>query len=69
MCPNHGWQNPDLDFTILRFYDPACSKRSESFKNLCDCSKSVGLYDSDDPKRLWFLVIIFNMTEGLVGSK
>ena len=55
----HGCQNPDLDPTILRFYDPTCPKRSKSFKDfcyrsrsdLCYRSRSVGSYDSDDPKQ------------------
>ena len=47
----HGRQNSNLDSTILRFYDPTCQKRSESFKDLCDRSGSVGLYDFDNPKR------------------
>ena len=47
---NHGCQNPDLDSTILRFYDPTYPKRSKSFKDLCERSGSVGSYDSDDPK-------------------
>ena len=47
---HHGCQNPDLYPIILRFYDSTCPKRSGSFKNLCDHSGSVGLYDSDNPK-------------------
>ena len=31
---NYGYQNPDLDPTILRFYDPTFPKWSESFKDL-----------------------------------
>ena len=46
----HGCQNPDLDPKILQFYDPTCPKQFESFKELCDHSKLVGLYDSDNPK-------------------
>ena len=72
MCdssPRHGCQNPDLDPTILRFYDPTYPKRSKSFKDLYDRSRSVGSYDSDDPKRHWFLVIFFNLTKGSVGPK
>ena len=65
----HGCQNLDLDLTILRFYDSTYPKRSKSFKDLCDRSGSVGLYDSDDPKRSWFLVIFFNLTEGSVEPK
>ena len=65
----HGCQNLDPDPMILRFYDPTCPKRSGSFKNLCDRSRLVGSYDSDDPKQSWFLVIFFNLTEGLVGLK
>ena len=63
---SHGCQNPDLDLTILRFYDLTCPKRSRSFKNLCNHS---GSYDSDDPKRSWFFVIFFGLTEGSVGPK
>ena len=48
---NHGCQNPDLDPTILRFYDLTYPKRSKSFKDLCDHSISVGSYDSYYPKR------------------
>ena len=65
----HGCQNPDLDLMILRFYDPTCPKQSKSFKDLCDRLGTIRLYDSDDPKRPWFLVIFFNLTEGLVGPK
>ena len=65
----HGCQNFDLDSTILRFYDPTYPKRSKYFKDLFDHSKSVGLYNSDDPKRPWFLVIFFNLIEGLVKPK
>ena len=49
-CVEHGYQNPDLDPMILRFYDPTCPKQSGFFKNLCNCSRSVGSYDSNDPK-------------------
>ena len=45
----HGCQNPDLDPTILRFYDLTYPKRFKSFKDLCGHSGSVGSYDSDDP--------------------
>ena len=48
---NHGCQNPNLDPTILQFYNPTCPKRSGSFKDLYDHSRSVGSYDFDDPKR------------------
>ena len=54
---------------ILRFHDLTYSKRSKSFKDLYDCSESVGSYNSDDPKRHWFLVIFFNLTGGSVGPK
>ena len=54
---------------ILWFYDPACPKRFRSFKNLCDRLGSVRSYNSNDPKRSWFLVIFFNLTKGLVGPK
>ena len=47
----HGCQNPNLDPTILRFYDLTYLKRSKSFKDLCDRSGLVGSYNSDDPKR------------------
>ena len=50
LVSKHGCQNPDLNSTILQFYDLTCPKRSESFKNFCDCSGLVGSYDSDDPK-------------------
>ena len=59
----------NLSPTILRFYDLTYPKRSKSFKDLCDCLGSVGSYNSDDPKRHWFLVIFFNLIEGLVGPK
>ena len=62
MCYQHGCQNPDLDLTILRFYDLTYPKRSKSFKDLYDRLGSVGLYDSNNPKRPWFLVIFFNLT-------
>ena len=65
----HGCQNPDLDPTILRFYDLTYPKRSKSFKDLCGRSGSVGSYDSDDPKQSWFLVIFFNLIKGSVGPK
>ena len=65
----HGCQDPDLDPTILRFYDLTYPKRSKSFKDLCGRSGSVGLYDSDDPKQYWFLVIFFNLIKGSVGPK
>ena len=66
---HHSCQNPDLDLTILRFYDSTYSKRSRSFKDLSDRSGSVGSHDFDDPKQLWFLIIFFNLTEGSVGPK
>ena len=65
----HGCQNPDLDLTILRFYDSTYSKRSRSFKDLSDRSGSVGSHDFDDPKQLWFLIIFFNLTEGSIEPK
>ena len=65
----HSCQNPDLDPTILRFYDLTYPKRSKSFKDLCGHSGSVGSYDSDDPKQSWFLVILFNLIKGSVGPK
>ena len=65
----HGCQNPDLDPTILRFYDLTYPKRSKSFKDLCGRSGSIGSYDSDDPKQSWFLVIFFNLIKGSVGPK
>ena len=65
----HGCQNPDLDPTILRFYDLTYPKRSKSFKDLCGRSGSVGSYDSDDPKQSWFLVIFFNLIKGSVGPE
>ena len=65
----HGCQNPDLDPTILRFYDLTYPKRYKSFKDLCGRSGSVGSYDSDDPKQSWFLVIFFNLIKGSVGPK
>ena len=66
---NHGCQNLDLDSMILQFYDLTCPKRSKSFKDLCDRSGLVGLYDSDDPKLHWFLVISINLTEDSVKPK
>ena len=42
------------------------AQKIRSFKDFCDRS---GLYNSDDPKRSWFLIIFFNLIEGLVGSK
>ena len=54
---------------ILRFYNPTCLKRSGFFKDLCDRSGLVGLYDSDDPKLHWFLVISINLTEDSVKPK
>ena len=66
---DHGYQNPDLDLTVLRFYDLTCPKKFEYFKNFCDRSRSVELYDFDDSKRLWFLVIFFNLTKCSVGFK
>ena len=50
-CFNHGCQNPDLNPTILRFYDLTYPKRFKSFKDLYDHSRLVGLYNSDDSKR------------------
>ena len=47
----HGCQNPNLDPTILRFYDLTYSKRSKSFRDLSDHSRLVRSYDSNDPKR------------------
>ena len=46
----HGCQNPDLDLTILRFYDLTYSKRFKSFRDLSDHSRLVRSYDSNDPK-------------------
>ena len=66
---NHGCQNPDLDPTILQFYDLTYPKRSKSFKDICGRSGSVGSYNSDDPKQSWFLVIFFNLIKGSVGPK
>ena len=63
----HGCQNPDLDPSILWFYDLTYPKRSGSFKNLCDRLGSVGSHDFD--KRLLFLVMFFNLIEGSVGLK
>ena len=68
-CFNHGCQNPNLNPTILRFYDLTYPKRSKSFKDLCGRSGSVGSFDSDDPKQSWFLVILFNLIKGSVGPK
>ena len=65
----HGCQNPDLDSTILRFYDSTCPKRFKYFKDLCGRSGSVGSYDFADPKRPWFLVIFFNLTASSVRPK
>ena len=44
---SYSYQNPNLNPTILQFYDLPCPKQSESFKDLRDCSRS---YDSDDSK-------------------
>ena len=44
---DHGCQNPDLNLTILQFYDPTYPKQSGSFKDFCDRSRS---YDFDDHK-------------------
>ena len=65
----HGCRNPDLDPMILRFYDFTYPKRSKSFKDLYDHLRLVGLYNSDDSKQHWFLVIFFNLTEDSVGPK
>ena len=65
----HGCQNSDLDPTILRFYDLTYPKRFKSFKDLYDRSGLIGSYNSDDPKRHWFLVIFFNFTESSIGPK
>ena len=65
VCVCNGCQNPDLDLTILRFYNLTCPKRSGFFKNLFDHSRSVKLYDSDDLKRLWFLIIFFKLKRRL----
>ena len=47
---------------ILWFYDLTWPKRFRSFKDLCNCSGLVGLYNSNDLKRSLFLVIFFNLT-------
>ena len=65
----HGCQNLDLNPMILRFYDPTCPKRSGSFKDLCNRTRSIESYDFDDPKQLWFFVIFFNLTKNSVGLK
>ena len=54
------------DLTILQSH---CLKRFGSFKDLSDRSGSVGLYDSDNPKQPWFLVIFINLIEGLIRPK
>ena len=64
-----GCQNFDLDPAILWFYDSTYPKQSKSFKDLCDHSESVGSYVSDDPKRPWFFVIFFNLTEDSIEPK
>ena len=51
----HGCQNPNLDPTILRFYDHTYLKWSRSFKDLYDRSRSIGLYDSDNSNDPSFL--------------
>ena len=43
----YGCQNPNLDPTILRFYNPTYPKRFGYFKGLYDRSGSVESYDSD----------------------
>ena len=55
------WILQSYDFTI-----PPAPKRSRSFKNLCDYLGLVKLYDFDDPKWSWFLVIFFNLIEDSV---
>lgn len=64
--PEHGYQNLDIDPTILR---TTYLKQFGSFKDLCDYSGSIGSYDFDDCKWPWFFVIFFNSIEGLVGPK
>ena len=66
---SHDCQNPDLDPTILRFYDPTCLKWFGSFEDLCNHLGSVGSYDSNDPKWSWFLIIFFNLTQSLIEPK
>ena len=58
-----------ISIWILRFYDSTCPKQSGSFKDLCNRSRSVGLYNSDNLKRSWFLVIFFNLTKSSVWPK
>ena len=65
----HGCQNLDLDPPILRFYNPIFQKWSGSFKDLYDCLGSVGLYDSNDSKNFWFLIIFFKLAKDSIGSK
>ena len=54
---------------ILRFYDPTYPKQFGTFKDLCDHLGLVRSYNFDNPKRSWFLVIFFNLTEDSVGPK
>ena len=48
---HYSCQNPNLDSTILQFYDPTCLKWSGSFKDFCDRSRLVELYDSNNSKQ------------------
>ena len=68
-CLQYGYQNLDLDPTILQFYDLTCPKQSGTLKDLCDRLRLVESYNSDDPKRYWFIVIFFNLTKDSVGPK
>ena len=70
---HHGTNKPSpccivvkIPIWILRFYNLTCPKWFESFKHLCD---HLGSYNFNDPKQSWFIVIFFNLTEGLVGPK
>ena len=48
MYLNHGCQNPDLDPTILRFYNLTYPKRFEFFKDLSDRLQSYDLMIPND---------------------
>ena len=66
----HSWLSKSrfgsYDPTILRSH---LLKTIQIFQGSCDHSRSVGSYDSDNPKWSWFLVIFFNLTKCSVGRK
>ena len=65
----HGCQNFDLDPIILRFYDLTSLKWSKFFKDLCDRSRSIGLYNSKDLTRSWFLKSSLTWQKARLDSK